>query len=89
MPTAGRAHPRVDALLAGVPTEADSEQVAGRDRQVPVPNRAELDAARQRALALGAQVLMDRSDDEEEPLWAYANLAGHSFCIFVIPAAGG
>jgi hypothetical protein len=52
-------------------------------------NRAELDAARQRALALGAQVLMDRSDDEEEPLWAYADLAGHSFCIFVIPAAGG
>jgi hypothetical protein len=89
VPTARRAHPRVDALLAGVPTEADSEQVAGRDRRVPVPNRAELDAARQRALALGAQVLMDRSDDEEEPLWAYADLAGHSFCIFVIPAAGG
>jgi hypothetical protein len=89
VPTARRAHPRVDALFAGVPTEADSEQVAGRDRRVPVPNRAELDAARQRALALGAQVLMDRSDDEEEPLWAYADLAGHSFCIFVIPAAGG
>src|SRR5665647_2113788 len=52
VPTARRAHPRVDALLAGVPTEADSEQVAGRDRRVPVPNRAELDAARQRALEL-------------------------------------
>jgi catechol 2,3-dioxygenase-like lactoylglutathione lyase family enzyme len=54
-----------------------------------VPNRAELDAAHQRALALGAQVLMDRSDDEEEPLWVYADLAGHPFCIFVVPAAGG
>jgi hypothetical protein len=34
-------------------------------------------------------VLMDRSDDEEEPLWVYADLAGHPFCIFVVPAAGG
>ena len=55
-----------------------------------VPNRVELDAAHQRALALGARVLMDRSDDEEEePLWVYADPAGHPFCIFVVPAAGG
>lgn len=32
---------------------------------------------------LGAQVLMDRSDDPEEPLRVYADPAGHSFCIFV------
>jgi hypothetical protein len=44
-----------------------------------VPNRAELDAAHQRALALGAQVLMDRSDDEDEPLWVYADLAGQAY----------
>jgi len=44
-----------------------------------VPNRAELDAAHQRVLALGARVLMDRSDDEEEPLWVYADRAGHPF----------
>jgi hypothetical protein len=31
---------------------------------------------------------MDRSDDEEEPLWVYADLAGHPFCIFVVAAAG-
>jgi catechol 2,3-dioxygenase-like lactoylglutathione lyase family enzyme len=54
-----------------------------------VPNRAELDAAHQRALALGARVLMDRSDDAEEPLYVYADPAGHPFCIFVVPAAGG
>ena len=53
-----------------------------------VPTTAELDAAHQRALALGAQVLMDRSDDDEEPLWVYADPAGHPFCIFVVPAAG-
>jgi len=51
-----------------------------------VPTISELDAAHQRALALGAQVLMDRSDDDEEPLWVYADPAGHPFCIFVVPA---
>ena len=35
----------------------------------PCPNRAELDAARQRALALDALVRMDRTEDEDEPLW--------------------
>ena len=39
--------------------------------------------AHERATALGARVLFDRSDDEEEPLRVYADLAGHPFCIFV------
>ena len=39
--------------------------------------------AHERALALGARVLFDRSDDEEEPLRVYADPAGHPFCIFV------
>lgn len=43
----------------------------------------ELEAAHRRALGLGARVLLDRSDDPEEPLWVYADLAGHPFCIFV------
>jgi hypothetical protein len=55
---------------------------------LPVPNKAELDPAHQRALALGAQLLRDRSDDQEEPLWVYADLAGHPFCIYVHSAAG-
>jgi len=38
-----------------------------------------------RALQLGAQLLLDRSDDEQEPLRVYADPAGHPFCIFVAP----
>jgi hypothetical protein len=44
-----------------------------------VPSTAELDAAHQRVLNLGARVLTDRSDDDEEPLWVCANPAGHPF----------
>ncbi len=36
-----------------------------------------------RALALGARLLLDRSDDEDERLYVYADPAGHPFCIFV------
>jgi catechol 2,3-dioxygenase-like lactoylglutathione lyase family enzyme len=43
---------------------------------------AELDLQHERALALGARVLQDRSDDPEEPLRVYADLSGHPFCIF-------
>jgi catechol 2,3-dioxygenase-like lactoylglutathione lyase family enzyme len=59
---------------------------------VPVPQQlhldltvrtaAELDAQHGRALALGARLLYDRSDDREEPLRVYADLSGHPFCIF-------
>jgi catechol 2,3-dioxygenase-like lactoylglutathione lyase family enzyme len=48
-----------------------------------VPTVAELDAQHERALALGARLLHDRSDDPEEPLRVYADPAGHPFCIFV------
>jgi catechol 2,3-dioxygenase-like lactoylglutathione lyase family enzyme len=37
----------------------------------------------ERALALGARLLFDRSDDEEGPLFVDADPAGHPFCIFV------
>ena len=47
-----------------------------------VPDKAELDAQHERALALGATLLEDRSDDDEEPLRVYADPAGHPFCIF-------
>jgi hypothetical protein len=39
----------------------------------------------ERALSLGARVLLDRSDDNVEPLRVYADLSGHPFCIFVAP----
>jgi catechol 2,3-dioxygenase-like lactoylglutathione lyase family enzyme len=48
-----------------------------------VPTTAELDVQHERALALGARLLHDRSDDAEEPLRVYADPAGHPFCIFV------
>jgi catechol 2,3-dioxygenase-like lactoylglutathione lyase family enzyme len=41
----------------------------------------------ERATALGARLLLDRSDDSDEPLRVYADPAGHPFCIFV--ASGG
>jgi catechol 2,3-dioxygenase-like lactoylglutathione lyase family enzyme len=58
-----------------------------------VPTMADLDVAHQRALALGARVLEDRSDDPEEPLRVYADPAGHPFCIIAAirrpdPSAG-
>ena len=52
-----------------------------------VPTAADFDAQHERALALGALVLYDRSEDPEEPLRVYADLAGHPFCIVVHPAA--
>ena len=48
-----------------------------------VPDAADLDVAHERALALGARLRYDRSDDPEEPLRVYADPAGHPFCIFV------
>jgi len=50
-----------------------------------VPNVAALDDQHARALALDARLLSDRSDDPEEPLYVYADPAGHPFCIFVAP----
>jgi hypothetical protein len=41
-----------------------------------------------RALALGARLLSDRSQDPEEPLRVYADPAGHPFCIFVATDPG-
>jgi len=51
-----------------------------------VPTVDDLFAQRQRALDLGARELLDRSGDPDEPLFVFADLAGHPFCIFVAPA---
>jgi Glyoxalase-like domain len=48
-----------------------------------VASRAESDAQHERALALGARLLEDRSADPEESLRVYADPAGHPFCIFL------
>lgn len=48
-----------------------------------VRDRAELETHRRRAEALGAQLLLDRTDDLEEPLYVFADPSGHPFCVFV------
>ncbi|MFP7833411.1 VOC family protein [Marisediminicola sp. LYQ134] len=48
-----------------------------------VPDTAALSRQHDRALDLGATVLLDRSNDPEEELYVYADPSGHPFCIFV------
>jgi catechol 2,3-dioxygenase-like lactoylglutathione lyase family enzyme len=48
-----------------------------------VPSLGELRRQHERALALGAELRFDRTDDPDEPLYVYADPAGHPFCIFV------
>jgi catechol 2,3-dioxygenase-like lactoylglutathione lyase family enzyme len=63
------------------------------DAQIPqqlhldltVPDIDELATQHDRALALGANLLLDRSADPDEPLYVFADPAGHPFCIFVSP----
>ena len=43
----------------------------------------ELELHRDRALSLGAHILLDRTDDKDEPLYVLADPSGHPFCIFV------
>jgi hypothetical protein len=48
-----------------------------------VPDVAELERQRARALDLGAELRLDRVDDPDEPLYVFADPSGHPFCIFV------
>ena len=50
-----------------------------------VPRIEALENQHSRATALGARLLLDRSDDVQEPLRVYADPAGHPFCIFRSP----
>ena len=82
-PGGGRqlAFQKVDQLPAttwpepGVPQQLHLDTV--------VPDGRELDVQHERALALGAKLLLDRRDDPDEPLRVYADPAGHPFCVFV------
>jgi Glyoxalase-like domain len=59
----------------------------------PIPQQLHLDLTvssvedlqvqHERVVRFGGRLLHDRSDDPEEPLRVYADLAGHPFCIFV------
>jgi catechol 2,3-dioxygenase-like lactoylglutathione lyase family enzyme len=48
-----------------------------------VRSRTELERQRDRAEALGARLLLDRTPEEKEPLYVLADPSGHPFCIFV------
>lgn len=70
----------VDELLRSTWPRHDVPQQLHLD--MTVPDRAALNCQRDRALALGAELRLDRTDSEE-PLYAFADPAGHTFCIFV------
>jgi len=48
-----------------------------------VSSLQELQRQRERAESLGAGLLLDRTDDPDEPLYVLADPSGHPFCIFV------
>lgn len=48
-----------------------------------VSSRTELHSQRERAETLGAELVLDRTDDPDEPLYVFADLSGHPFCVFV------
>ncbi|MFD1716516.1 VOC family protein [Georgenia deserti] len=50
-----------------------------------VDSTAELVRHRDRARALGAEILLDRSTDPDEPLYVLADPAGHPFCLLAQP----
>lgn len=50
---------------------------------ITVADRDALERHRAHAVRLGARLLLDRTDDAEEPLYVLADPAGHPFCLFV------
>lgn len=72
---------QVDQLARNTWPRPDVPQQLHLD--MTVPDRAALDRQRDRAVALGAELRLDRSADPGEPLYALADPAGHTFCIFV------
>ncbi|MBZ5740558.1 VOC family protein [Nocardioides mangrovi] len=48
-----------------------------------VTSRESLEETRRRAEALGATILLDRTDEEGEPLYVFGDPSGHPFCVFV------
>lgn len=71
----------VDALPpSSWPAEGVPQQL---HLDLTVDSKSALDVQHERVLRLGARLLLDRSDDEQEPLRVYADPAGHPFCVFV------
>lgn len=74
--------------VAGLPRpswpDGDPPQMMHLD--LAVPDSGALVEQKARAEALGASVILDRSDDPDEPLYVFADPSGHPFCIFVAGA---
>jgi len=64
-------------------TWPDTETPQQAHLDLTVPDEQALAEHHERALHLGAQLLLDRSDDPLERLYVYADPDGHPFCIFV------
>ncbi len=72
---------QVDTLARSTWPEGPVPQQLHLD--LSVPDTAALTAQHERALGLGARLLLDEFDDPVEPLYVYADPDGHPFCIFV------
>ena len=65
------------------PTWPDGPRPQMAHLDLTVPTLDALSRAHERALTLGARLLRDVSDDPDEPLYVYADPAGHPYCIFL------
>ena len=72
---------QVESLPVSTWPAADVPQMLHLD--TVVPDAEALAQAHDRALELGARLLLDRSDDPAEALYVFADPAGHPFCVFV------
>jgi catechol 2,3-dioxygenase-like lactoylglutathione lyase family enzyme len=72
---------QVDSLPPPTWPSGDRPQMMHLD--MSVPDVESLDLQHARAQELGARLLLDRSADPVEPLYVYADPAGHPFCVFV------
>lgn len=84
----GIAFQYADDFVTPVWPAGDEPAGSGYQRQMlhldmTVPDKESLAWQRDRAVEFGAKIRVDRSDDAEEPLYVFADPAGHPFCIFV------
>ncbi len=89
-PSSGRgiAFQQSNDYVPPVWSAAGEQSEPGRQRQMVHLDMTVLDVdslarQRDRATKLGATILFDRSDDDEEPLYVFADPDGHPFCVFV------
>lgn len=72
---------RVEGLPRSTWPSLDVPQMLHLD--TTVPSVEDLQSVHAHALELGARLVLDRTDDPDEPLYVYADPAGHPFCVFV------